>query len=169
MVYVFVYFSPSCIKWRLLEDCCKNVNECVCLCCCFSHVQLFAPPWTVACQAHCPWDFPGKNTEMGFHSLPRGIFLTQASNPYLLYLLHCRWILYHWATREAQTQNYGSINYVRWKIWFNCSLCEIDLDILPLCNMPARRRQWHPTPVLLPGESHGWRSLVGYSPWGPEE
>ena len=29
----------------------------------------------------------------------------------------------------------------------------------------ARRRQWHPTPVLLPGESHGWRSLVGCSPW----
>ena len=28
------------------------------------------------------------------------------------------------------------------------------------------RRQWQPTPVLLPGESHGWRSLVGYSPWG---
>ena len=26
--------------------------------------------------------------------------------------------------------------------------------------------QWHPTPVLLPGKSHGWRSLVGYSPWG---
>ena len=31
------------------------------------------------------------------------------------------------------------------------------------------RRQWHPTPVLLPGKSHGWRSLVGYSPWGREE
>ena len=30
----------------------------------------------------------------------------------------------------------------------------------------ARRRQWHPTPGLLPGKSHGWRSLVGYSPWG---
>ena len=26
-----------------------------------------------------------------------------------------------------------------------------------------------PTPVLLPGKSHGWRSLVGYSPWGPKE
>ena len=26
-----------------------------------------------------------------------------------------------------------------------------------------------PTPVLLPGESHGWRSLVGCSPWGREE
>jgi len=31
------------------------------------------------------------------------------------------------------------------------------------------RRQWQPTPVLLPGKSHGWRSLVGYSPWGCEE
>ena len=28
------------------------------------------------------------------------------------------------------------------------------------------RRQWHPTPVLLPGKSHGWRSLLGCSPWG---
>ena len=28
---------------------------------------------------------------------------------------------------------------------------------------------WHPTPVLLPGESHGWRSLVGYSPWDHTE
>ena len=32
-----------------------------------------------------------------------------------------------------------------------------------------QRRRWHPTPVLLPGESHGWRSLVGCSPWGREE
>ena len=28
------------------------------------------------------------------------------------------------------------------------------------------RRQWHPTPVLLPGKSHGRRALVGCSPWG---
>ena len=33
----------------------------------------------------------------------------------------------------------------------------------------AWRRQWHPTPVLLPGKSHGLRSLVGCSPWGHEE
>ena len=31
------------------------------------------------------------------------------------------------------------------------------------------RRQWHPTPVLLAGKSHGQRSLVGCSPWGGEE
>ena len=32
-----------------------------------------------------------------------------------------------------------------------------------------QRRQWHPTPVLLPGKSHGQRSLVACSPWGHEE
>ena len=32
-----------------------------------------------------------------------------------------------------------------------------------------RGRQWQPTPVLLPGKSHGRRSLVGCSPWGREE
>ena len=31
------------------------------------------------------------------------------------------------------------------------------------------KRKWQPTPVLLPGESHGQRSLVGYSPWGQKE
>ena len=30
-------------------------------------------------------------------------------------------------------------------------------------------RAWQPTPILLPGESHGQRSLVGYSPWGRQE
>ena len=39
---------------------------------------------------------------------------------------------------------------------------------LPLC-LETLRRQWHPTPVLLPGKSHGRRSLVGCSPWGLEE
>ena len=33
----------------------------------------------------------------------------------------------------------------------------------------VRRRRWHPTSVLLPGKSHGRRSLVGCSPWGREE
>ena len=30
----------------------------------------------------------------------------------------------------------------------------------------CQRRKWHPTPVLLPGKSHGRRSLIGCSPWG---
>ena len=31
------------------------------------------------------------------------------------------------------------------------------------------RRKWQPTPVFLPGESHGQRSLAGHSPWGHRE
>ena len=31
------------------------------------------------------------------------------------------------------------------------------------------KRKWQPTPVLLPERPHGWRSLVGYSPWGRKE
>ena len=49
----------------------------------------------------CPWDSPSKNTGVGFHALLRGIFPTQGSNLCLLHLLHCRRILYHWATGEA--------------------------------------------------------------------
>ena len=35
-----------------------------------------------------PWDFPGKNTGVGYHFLLQGIFLTQGSNPHLLPILH---------------------------------------------------------------------------------
>ena len=38
---------------------------------------------------------------------------------------------------------------------------------LPWSN--GTRRKWHPTPVFLPGKSHEWRSLAGYSPWGHKE
>ena len=33
----------------------------------------------------------------------------------------------------------------------------------------VQRRKWQPTPVLLPGKFHGWRNLIGYSPWGHKE
>ena len=36
----------------------------------------------------CPWDFPVENTEVGYHFLLQGIYLTQGSNPRLLCLLH---------------------------------------------------------------------------------
>ena len=54
----------------------------------FSHVWLFATPWTVACQFLCPWDSPGKNTRVGCRALLQGIFPTQGLNLSLLYLLH---------------------------------------------------------------------------------
>ena len=54
--------------------------------------RTLATLWTIACQALCPWDFPGKNTRVSCHALLQGIFPTQGSNPGLP---HCRWILYH--------------------------------------------------------------------------
>ena len=51
-----------------------------------------------------------------------------------------------WAIREAHSS--GLIGYIY---------------MVP--RLFHRRRQWQPTPVLLPGKSHGRRSLVGCSPW----
>ena len=51
-------------------------------------------------------------------------------------------------------------------------LISFSLDIsseMRLFKLFSQRRQWQPTPVLLPGKSHGWRSLVGCSPWDLEE
>ena len=50
------------------------------------------------------------------------------------------------------------------------SACNVeDLgSILGLGRFPWRRK-WQPTPVFLPGKSHGWRSLVGCSPWRRKE
>ena len=53
-----------------------------------------------------PWDFPGKNTGMGWQFLLQGLFPTQGLN---LRLLHDKQILYHWAIREACTLWYYEI------------------------------------------------------------
>ena len=45
---------------------------------------------------------------------------------------------------------------------------ESKADVLE-CMIKNFKKEWHPTPVLLPGKSHGRRSLVGCSPWGREE
>ena len=50
-----------------------------------------------------------------------------------------------------------------------CVSIIIDIFNLHYSILDYWRRQWHLTPVLLPGKSHGWRSLVGCSPWGCEE
>ena len=59
----------------------------------------------------CPWGSPGKNTGVGCHALLQGIFLTQRSNPRPLCPLHCRRILYCWATREALIRDYLIANH----------------------------------------------------------
>ena len=92
------------------------------------------------CLTLCPSNSPGKNTGVGSHSLLQAIFPTQGSNPGLPY----DWqILYH--------LSHPRVPFCL-KLFFVC-----------------RRKQWHPTPVLSPGKSHGRRSLVGCSPRGREE
>ena len=49
--------------------------------------------------------------------------------------------------------------------WIIC-LAMNEIKQLRMTQYPNHRRQWHPTPVLLPGKSHGWRSLAGCNPWG---
>ena len=57
----------------------------------------------------CPWDSLGKSSGVGFHALFQGIFLTHGLN---LGLLHCRQILYHWATRDAHPS--GILGKKKW-------------------------------------------------------
>ena len=82
-----------------------------------------------------------------------------------------RHILNHWTTQ-------GSTRTSLFFLWLNNNaFYEYTTFIYPficwwifaLFNLFVRRRQWHPTPVLLPGKSHGQRSLVGCSPWDRKE
>ena len=83
--------SSSSWPWETLRVCRHPPDSAVeraCVLSHFSHVQLFATPWTIAHQTPlCPWNSIGKNTGVGCHSLLQGIFLTQRSNPSLLCLL----------------------------------------------------------------------------------
>ena len=142
-----------------------------------SPVQLFSTPWTAAYQA--PWDFPGKSTGVGCHclllkkslcyakslqwcptpsdpmdySLPgssvHGIFQARAlERGAILQFIKCS-ADNAYSIRDRNSISSGS-----------------DGQDLMVTAVLDRRRQWHPTPVLLPGKSHGRRSLVGCSPWG---
>ena len=66
----------------------KSLQSCLTLC----------DPMDCGPLGSCPWDSSGKNTGVGCHFLLQGIFPPQGSNPQLL---HCRRILYRWATGEA--------------------------------------------------------------------
>ena len=54
------------------------------------------------------------------------------------------------------------------RVWFLGWEDPLEKEIATHSSIPWRRR-WHPTPVLLPGKSHGWRSLVGCSSRGLKE
>ena len=73
-------------------------------------------------------------------------------------IVHGERVRHDWATNTFHSELTNE-NTVLW------------IHIYSFTSLPhnSGRRQWQPTPVLLPGKSQGRRSLVGYSPWGREE
>ena len=61
----------------------------------------------------CPWDSPGKDTEVGCHALLQGIFPTQELNPSLLHLPHCTWILYPLSHLGSPISAISSVQFSR--------------------------------------------------------
>ena len=107
--------------------------------------------------AFCPWNFPDKNTGVG------GLFYSRGSSQprdqtHVSCISHIgRWVLYqssHCWYQKGQLWRSDIQEMHQCSFWF------------PLTYTIPWRRQWHPTPVLLPGKSHGWRSLIGCSSWG---
>ena len=99
--------------------------------------------------------------------------------------LHITWSVY-WSFSFNPSSEYSALTSFRMD-WFDLLTVQRTLkrllqhciwEHLPVNNLPARRcgfnpwvkkilwrRKWQPIPVFLPGEFHGQRSLVGYSPW----
>ena len=69
-------------------------------------------------------------------------------------------------------RNYFTAEFLWWLWWLrwqsSCLQCR-RLGFDPWVRKIPWRKEWQPTSVFLSGNSHGWRSLVGYSPWGHKE
>ena len=75
----------------------------------------------------------------------------------------------HESTRHGVCQVLGLLQLLQNRPTKICSMVYLIHEMTKNMLNPMiwhQRRQWQPTPVLLPGKSHGWRSLVGCSPWG---
>ena len=113
----------------------------------------FATPWTVAHQPPLFMGFSRQEHWSGLPHLLQGIFPTQGWNP-----VSCLgwWVLYRWATGKAKLIDSAIQMYYAMMIF-----------CLPVMSM-GRRVFLSFSLYFLPGKSHGWRSLVGCSPWGSQ-
>ena len=138
----------------------------------FSHVQLFATPWTVAHQAplfmgfprqgywsQLPFPSPGSLSDPGIKSMSltspalAGRFFTTSATCLVL-------------SEACFPELYsGLYSYIGERICLQCKRPEFS----PWVGKMPWRRKWQPTLVFLPGKFHAQRSLVGYSPWGHKE
>ena len=110
----------------------------------------------------CPWNSPGKNTEVGCHSILQGLFPSQGSN---LDLLHCRKILYHLSQQVVcycflkNQLSFSPESHWRGVHWTSSSISSSWILVL---QSYSRSRNWEPqslAPNLPPGSSHKSCSL----------
>ena len=81
-----------------------------------SHVRPFVTLWTISHLAPLSMGFSQQECWSGLpFPLPRGS--SQGSNPHLLLLLNCWWILWHWATREAWVFLLAGSEKNKWTFW----------------------------------------------------
>ena len=121
--------------------------------------QLFVTPQTATCQ------------DSLFFTISQILFKLMSIE---LVMSSIHLVLYHPLLLPSTVPNIRvfskeSVLCIRWpKYWsFSFSISpSSEYSRLISFRIDWRRRQWHPTPVLVPGKSHGRRSLVGCSPWG---
>ena len=85
------------------------------------------------------------------------------------HLQNCSLKSHPWKGQPPKTYPIGTPDCCLWGTSQSCSRLRGGCQPNLVMYMHYLRRQWQPTPVLLPGKSHGWRSLVGCSPWGRKE
>ena len=140
-----------------------------------SGVQFFVTLWAVACQASLSMGFPRQEYWIRLHFLLYRTFPTQGSKLSVLHLLH--WQADSFMT--SVTWECGCLNthtHTHRKPIYGFPVGPSGKEPTCQCRRHKRcrfdpwvrkipwRKAWQPTPVFLPGESHGQRSLAGYSP-----
>ena len=133
---------------------------------CFSHVWLFVTSWTVSPRFPCPWDFPGKDTGMGcMPSSRRSSWSRDQLNPCLLYLLHCRLVLYSLSHQRSRYECTKILLFtLKWLI-----LCDVNLTFKKWgggqegWKKEAGSRQKHFTSVIISKKKKRWHHLGPFS------
>ena len=125
---------------------------------------------------HSPWNSPGQNTGVGSLSQPRD--WTQVSR--IAGGFFTSWATgkpkntYPFSRRSSQPRNQSGVSCIASRFFTNWAIRETQTDwsrihlqcrisgFDPWVGKIPWRRTWQPTPVFLPGETHGQRSLAGY-------
>ena len=102
--------------------------------------------------------------EMATHSSTLAWRIPWREEPGRLQSMGSQWVGHNWAT----SLHFTSLHFPGGLVVKNhLQFRELRFD--PWARKIPWRRKWLPTPLFLPGKSHGQRSLAGYSPWGHKE